>query len=145
MSWPNKAAGILALAAALSVGTAGSVAQAAPVHWKSSVVDYEAQGKDIKDVLRDFGASQGIPTRISADIDNAWEVLGEAVQTVLRAAGVPEGYERLKDFTRGRTIDAQALAAFIDTLPLPAAEKTRLKALTPQAYTGLAAHLAREI
>jgi adenylosuccinate lyase len=72
-------------------------------------------------------------------------VLGEAVQTVLRAAGVPEGYERLKDFTRGRSIDGQSLAAFIDTLPLPATEKTRLKALTPQAYTGLAAHLAREI
>ena len=85
------------------------------------------------------------PTRIAADINGAWEVLGEAVQTVLRAAGVPEGYERLKDFTRGRTIGAQALAAFIDTLPLPPAEKSRLKGLTPQAYTGLAAKLAREI
>ena len=85
------------------------------------------------------------PARIAADINAAWEVLGEAVQTVLRAAGVPDGYERLKDFTRGRTIDAQALAAFIDTLPLPPAEKSRLKGLTPQAYTGLAAKLAREI
>jgi adenylosuccinate lyase len=68
-------------------------------------------------------------------------VLGEAVQTVLRAAGVPEGYERLKEFTRGRTIDAQALAAFIDTLPLPPAEKTRLKTLSPQGYIGLASQL----
>jgi len=85
------------------------------------------------------------PIRIAADIDGAWEVLGEAVQTVLRAAGVPEGYERLKDFTRGRTIDGQALAAFIDSLPLPPAEKTRLKALTPQGYTGLAARLAKEV
>jgi adenylosuccinate lyase len=85
------------------------------------------------------------PTRIAADIDGAWEVLGEAVQTVLRAAGVPDGYERLKDFTRGRTIDAHALTEFIDTLPLPPAEKTRLKALTPASYTGIAARLAREI
>jgi adenylosuccinate lyase len=85
------------------------------------------------------------PARIAADIDGAWEVLGEAVQTVLRAAGVPEGYERLKDFTRGRTIDADALATFIDTLPLPASEKARLKALTPAGYTGLAARLAKEI
>jgi adenylosuccinate lyase len=94
---------------------------------------------------RGLGKVAADPTRIAADIEGAWEVLGEAVQTVLRAAGVPEGYERLKDFTRGRAIDAQALSAFIDTLPLPAADKTRLKALTPQAYTGLAAQLARKI
>jgi adenylosuccinate lyase len=85
------------------------------------------------------------PARIAADIAGAWEVLGEAVQTVLRAAGVPEGYERLKDFTRGRAIDAHALSTFIDTLPLSTEEKARLKALTPSAYTGLAAQLAREI
>lgn len=85
------------------------------------------------------------PARIAADIEGAWEVLGEAVQTVLRAAGVPDGYERLKDFTRGRTIDAQSLAAFIDSLPLPAQEKARLKTLTPQAYTGLASSLAKGI
>jgi adenylosuccinate lyase len=103
-----------------------------------TLVAWRALGRGLDKVAAD-------PTRISSDIDGAWEVLGEAVQTVLRAAGVPEGYERLKDFTRGRTIDGASLAAFIDTLPLPAAEKTRLKALTPQAYTGLAAQLAREI
>jgi adenylosuccinate lyase len=103
-----------------------------------TLIAWRALGRGLDKVAAD-------PTRISSDIDHAWEVLGEAVQTVLRAAGVPEGYERLKDFTRGRSIDAQSLAAFIDTLPLPAAEKTRLKALTPQAYTGLAAQLAREI
>jgi adenylosuccinate lyase len=85
------------------------------------------------------------PARIAEDIDRAWEVLGEAVQTVLRGAGVPEGYERLKEFTRGRTIDARALQEFIDTLPLAPGEKARLKALTPDAYTGLAARLAKEI
>ncbi len=83
--------------------------------------------------------------RMRADLDGSWEVLGEAVQTVLRAAGVPDGYERLKEFTRGRAIDGGMLGAFIDSLPLAAAEKRRLRALTPQTYTGLAAQLARQI
>jgi len=83
--------------------------------------------------------------RMEADLTGAWEVLGEAVQTVLRAAGVAGGYERLKDFTRGRPIDALMLAQFIDSLPLDAAEKTRLKAMRPQDYVGLAAKLARDI
>ena len=83
------------------------------------------------------------PARMSAELDAAWEVLGEAVQTVLRAAGVPDGYERLKEFSRGRTIDAATLAAFIDGLPLPAADKARLRGLRPEGYTGLAAELAR--
>ncbi|MEP7246620.1 MAG: adenylosuccinate lyase [Gammaproteobacteria bacterium] len=83
--------------------------------------------------------------RLGEDIEPAWEVLGEAVQTVLRAAGVPSGYELLKEFTRGQAITQQALGAFIDTLPLPAAEKTRLKALRPQDYTGLAERLAKEV
>ncbi|HXY97537.1 MAG TPA: adenylosuccinate lyase [Steroidobacteraceae bacterium] len=81
--------------------------------------------------------------RMAADLAAAWEVLGEAVQTVLRAAGVPGGYERLKEFTRGRSIDAASLAAFIDSLPLSTAEKSRLRSLTPAGYTGLAAELAR--
>ena len=82
---------------------------------------------------------------MTAELDAAWEVLGEAVQTVLRAAGVPEGYERLKEFTRGRTIDAATLAAFIDGLPLPAAEKARLRSLRPKDYIGLAQELARRV
>ena len=85
------------------------------------------------------------PTRLAADVNSAWEVLGEAVQTVLRAAGVPNGYEKLKEFTRGQAIDERALAAFIDSLPLPAPEKSRLRGLRPQDYTGLAARLAREL
>jgi adenylosuccinate lyase len=83
--------------------------------------------------------------RMAADLAATWEVLGEAVQTVLRAAGVPGGYERLKEFTRGARVDAATLAAFIDTLPLAPAEKTRLRALKPADYTGLAAQLARRI
>jgi adenylosuccinate lyase len=83
--------------------------------------------------------------RMRADLDGAWEVLGEAVQTVLRAAGVPEGYEKLKAFTRGRAVDALALAQFIEALPLSQEQKRRLQALTPAGYTGLAARLARGI
>jgi len=94
---------------------------------------------------RGLGKVAADPARISADIEGAWEVLGEALQTVLRAAGVPDGYEKLKDFTRGRSIDEQSMAAFIDTLPLSAAEKSRLKALRPAEYTGIAARLAREV
>lgn len=94
---------------------------------------------------RGLGKIAADPARIARDVEGAWEVLAEAVQTVLRASGSPGGYERLKDFTRGRTIDAQSLAAFIDTLPLGDSEKRRLKALRPESYTGLAARLAREI
>jgi len=121
--------------------------------------------RDLTDstVLRNFGVALGHtliawnslgrglakveadPARMQQDFASAWEVLGEAVQTVLRAHGVPDGYERLKEFTRGRAIDAATLAAFIDGLPLPQAEKTRLKTLTPANYVGLAATLARSV
>jgi adenylosuccinate lyase len=82
---------------------------------------------------------------IAADLDGAWEVLAEAVQTVMRRHGLPEPYEQLKALTRGKTIDAQAMALFIDSLALPADEKTRLRTLTPSSYTGLAATLAKRL
>jgi len=82
---------------------------------------------------------------IAADLDGAWEVLAEAVQTVMRRHGLPEPYEQLKALTRGKTIDAQALARFIDSLALPADDKARLRALTPATYTGLAAALAKRL
>jgi len=81
--------------------------------------------------------------RMAADLAGAYEVLGEAVQSVLRAAGIANGYELLRDFTRGQRIDASALAAFVATLPLNAAERARLLALSPAEYVGLAAQLAR--
>ena len=80
--------------------------------------------------------------RMAADLEGAWEVLGEAVQTVLRAAGVPNGYERLKDFTRGQPIDGDSLRAFIATLPIAPPDRDRLSALRPSDYVGLAAQLA---
>jgi adenylosuccinate lyase len=76
------------------------------------------------------------------DLGQAWEVLGEAIQTVLRAHGVPDGYELLKNFTRGAAIDEGAVRAFIATLPLPAEARARLAALKPADYIGLAAELA---
>ena len=94
---------------------------------------------------RGLGKIEADAASLSADLEEAWEVLGEAVQTVLRATGVPGGYERLKEYTRGRTIDARALAELIDSLPLSTEEKRRLKTLRPSDYTGLAARLAREI
>jgi len=94
---------------------------------------------------RGLGKLAANPQAIAADLDHAYEVLGEALQTALRAAGVPNGYELLKDFTRGSDVNAAGLAAFIDKLPLPAPERARLKALAPQQYLGLAAEMARSI
>jgi adenylosuccinate lyase len=82
--------------------------------------------------------------RLAADLDANWELLAEPIQTVMRRYAVPEAYEQLKALTRGRRIDAAAIASFVDGLPLPEAEKVRLKALTPATYTGLAARLARD-
>jgi adenylosuccinate lyase len=81
--------------------------------------------------------------RVAEDLDRAWEVLGEAVQTVMRAHGIPDAYERLKSFTRGRSIDRQAMREFITSLDLPPAEKERLLRLEPKDYVGLAPALAR--
>ncbi len=81
---------------------------------------------------------------LGADLDAAWEVLAEPIQTVMRRYGAANPYERLKELTRGRTITREAILGFIDTLTdVPAAERERLKAMTPGSYTGLAAALAR--
>lgn len=79
------------------------------------------------------------------DLDNAWEVLAEPIQTVMRRYGLPNPYERLKEITRGKQITAQALHAFIDTLELPEDVRARLKELTPKSYTGKAAELAKRV
>jgi adenylosuccinate lyase len=82
------------------------------------------------------------PARVAADLDRAWEVLGEAVQTVMRAHGIADAYDRLKTFTRGRPIDKEAMHEFIRSLELPPAEKERLLGLGPATYVGLAPALA---
>ena len=80
---------------------------------------------------------------LAADLDAAWEVLAEPIQTVMRRYGAANPYERLKELTRGKAITREAIATFIDTLvEVPAAERERLKGLSPASYTGLAAPLA---
>ena len=80
--------------------------------------------------------------RVAEDLSRAWEVLGEAVQTVMRVHGIPDAYDRLKSFSRGRPVDETAMREFIASLALPPEDKARLMALTPGAYLGLAPHLA---
>lgn len=79
--------------------------------------------------------------KILADLNAHWEVLGEAIQTVLRRYQVPNAYEQLKEFTRGKTITPIVLGEFIDALKLPIEVKNRLKQLTPETYIGLAKEL----
>jgi adenylosuccinate lyase len=81
--------------------------------------------------------------RCAADLEQAWEVLGEAIQTVMRAHGIKDGYDRLKEFSRGRAIDKAMLQQFISALELPPAAKQALLQLTPASYVGLAGKLAR--
>ena len=85
------------------------------------------------------------PDRLAGDLGESWEVLAEAVQTVMRRYGIPEPYERLKALTRGRRVDADTLREFIASLDIPADARQRLLELTPAAYTGRAADLARKV
>jgi adenylosuccinate lyase len=82
---------------------------------------------------------------LAADLNNAWEVLAEPIQTVMRRFGLPEPYEQLKKFTRGQPMTQALMQGFIDGLDLPAEEKARLLAMTPASYTGLAERLARDV
>ena len=84
------------------------------------------------------------PERLAADLDAAWEVLAEPVQTVMRRHGLPNPYEQLKALTRGQGIDSAAMRAFVEGLDLPADAKARLAAMTPASYTGLAEALAKQ-
>ena len=82
---------------------------------------------------------------LAADLDAAWEVLAEPIQTVMRRFGVPGAYEKLKEVTRGKTVTAEALHGLIRSLDIPQAEKDRLLAMTPASYVGKAAELARRV
>ena len=82
---------------------------------------------------------------LARDLDAAWEVLAEPIQTVMRRYQLPNPYERLKELTRGKAITREAVREFIDTLAIPATEKQRLHALTPAGYTGAAAALAKRV
>ncbi len=101
-----------------------------------SVIAFQALEKGI-------GKLEADEARLAADLDSNWEVLGEAIQTVMRRYGLPEPYERLKQFTRGKRIGREALRAFIEELELPQSEKQRLIEMTPAQYIGNAISQAR--
>jgi adenylosuccinate lyase len=93
-------------------------------------------------LLKGLSRLEHDPVRIAADLDTRWEVLAEAVQTVMRRYGADDAYEQLKDLTRGEVIDAEAMRGFIEGLDLPDEAKQGLLALTPSTYTGLAGEFA---
>jgi adenylosuccinate lyase len=146
----ENAEGNLGLANALL----GHFAEKLPIsRWQRDLTD--------STVLRNFGVAVGHAllayqslesglaklavdeAKLRQDLDEAWEVLAEAVQTVMRAQGIPDAYDKLKAYTRGRPVDRAAMREFIGSLPLPPAERQRLLDLTPGTYLGLAASLAR--
>ena len=96
-------------------------------------------------LMKGLGKLEVNPARLDADLDASWEVLAEAVQTVMRRHGLPNPYEQLKALTRGQGITRESMRGFIAGLELPADAKSRLLALTPASYVGLAERLAREI
>ena len=104
----------------------------------------------LQNVTRGMGQLDVAEDALAADLEGNWEVLGEAIQTVMRAEaiagveGMDNPYERLKDLTRGQRVDAARMREFVGELGLPEAAEQRLKDLTPHTYTGLAADLARE-
>jgi adenylosuccinate lyase len=97
----------------------------------------------IKSLLKGINKLEIDETIISNDIENRWEVLAEAIQTVMRRYGIPEPYEKLKALTRGNDINESILADFIQLLDIPQDAKQELLELTPSKYTGLASKLIR--
>ncbi|WP_435131054.1 adenylosuccinate lyase [Plesiomonas shigelloides] len=82
---------------------------------------------------------------LADELDHNWEVLAEPIQTVMRRYGIEKPYEKLKELTRGKRVDAQGMQSFIDGLELPEHEKARLKAMTPGSYIGRAAQMVDEL
>jgi len=83
--------------------------------------------------------------RMDRDLNDNWEVLGEAIQTVMRRYGLPEPYEQLKRLTRGQKLGRDAIRAFVQELPLPDADKQRLLEMTPASYVGNASEQAKAL
>jgi adenylosuccinate lyase len=108
------------------------------IGFAHSVLAYQATLKGISKLLID-------EKRLLADLDNSWEVLAEAIQTVMRRYDVPEPYEKLKALTRGQRIDADVLTTFVATLDIPEAAKQALRALRPETYIGNAAEQAKNL
>ena len=103
-----------------------------------SVIAYDS-------LTRGIGKLEANPQRLLEDLDATWEVLAEAVQTVMRRYGVEQPYEKLKELTRGKGIDAASLKNFIEGLDIPESARRELAKLTPATYTGNAADQAGAI
>jgi adenylosuccinate lyase len=99
----------------------------------------------IENVRRGLAGLDINPETLATDLDATWEILGEAVQSVMRVHGLEQPYERLKELTRGRRIDAEALRTFVLGLGLPDDAQQRLLQLTPGGYIGLADQLVDEL
>ena len=97
----------------------------------------------IRATLKGLGKLELNEERLAADLDSNWEVLAEPIQTVMRKVGMDRPYERLKELTRGRRVNAEIMRDFVEALPLPPEDKARLMKLTPATYTGIAAKLAK--
>lgn len=99
-----------------------------------SVIAYEASLKGISKL-------EANEANMLKDLDSNWEVLAEPIQTVMRRYAIEKPYEKLKELTRGKRVDGPGMSEFIDTLELPEAVKTELKAMTPASYIGQAIEL----
>ena len=97
----------------------------------------------IRSTVKGLGKLELNKERLADDLDHNWEVLAEPIQTVMRKVGMDHPYERLKELTRGRRVNAEIMRDFVAALPLPKADKERLMKLTPSTYIGLAEKLAR--
>jgi len=118
--------------------TDSTVLRSMGVGLAHSLIAYQASRKGISKL-------EANPTRISQDLDQAWEVMAEAVQTVMRRYGIDEPYEKLKAFTRGKAITEPMMREFVDQLDLPESAKEALLAQTPSTYVGNAAEQAKRI
>ncbi|NCD34214.1 MAG: adenylosuccinate lyase [Spartobacteria bacterium] len=98
-----------------------------------------------KSSLKGLSKLQINEERIAADLNNAWEVLAEPIQTVMRKAGIEKPYEKLKELTRGQRIDAETIRSFVSTLELEDEDKQRLTEMSPATYIGIAELLCQKI
>jgi len=108
------------------------------VGFAHGTIAYQAAIKGISKLMLDAEV-------LAKDLDNSWEVLAEAIQTVMRRYAIPEPYEKLKTLTRGQKINAEVLAEFIETLDLPKSVKQELKKLRPETYIGNASAQAKKV
>ncbi len=108
------------------------------VGFAHSLIAYEA-------TLKGLGKLEVNPARLAADLDNAWEVLAEPIQTVMRRYNIEKPYEKLKELTRGKDMSPELIRDFVQNLDIPQAAKDELMALSPAAYTGNAAQQASKI